>query len=287
MISAEQKQLRAGRIGSSDAAAILGEDAYRSASDVWAEKTGRVSCGDGNANTRRGTLLEPVILDWAEQELKRQIRRDVMVIHPSDLLAANLDGIIEDGPNGPEIVEGKSSVLSDEWGEPMTDEVPRRVIIQVHHQFAMVGPLCRIAWVPVLMPGYRSFDFRLYRIDRDDDLADAVANAGIEFMQKHVIPDVAPENYCPSVDVLKRVRREPNKTVELSEELVSAYVDCQVRSKQADEQKEEAQRRILTALGDAEAGTFAGGRVTYLQQTRKSYTVNESTFRVMRVGKKK
>ncbi|GIV50738.1 MAG: hypothetical protein KatS3mg038_1259 [Candidatus Kapaibacterium sp.] len=52
-------------LGASDAPAVLGLSPWRTAWEVWAEKTGRIDSWTGNAATSAGQLLEPAVLAWA------------------------------------------------------------------------------------------------------------------------------------------------------------------------------------------------------------------------------
>lgn len=282
MLTPEQRQLRKKYIGSSDAPAILGVDPYRSASDVYLEKTGQAEDFAGNDATDRGNLLEPVLLTWAARELGILLSRDVFVTSGTDdLLCANLDAWgIQDQQKI--IVEAKSSNDPAQWGDEGTDEVPEKVIVQTHHAMYVSG--ARIAYVPVILPGFRSFDFRMYKVDRNEDLAQAIAHAGREFMRQHVQLRVPPSDFRPSIEVLKRMRREPSKTVPITPELADRLVLARAACKLAEEDKEEVERVILATLMDAEAGDPGDGRIlTYLPSTRKAYTVKETTFRTLRV----
>lgn len=279
MITAEQKLLRMGKLGSSDAAAVMGLDPYRSASDVFLVKTGQAADFEGNANTERGNLLEPVVMEWACQQINWKYFRSPMFEHPSGMLVANLDGLNEAGT---EIIEAKTTVDPEGWGEEGTDQVPERVLAQVHHQFVCV-PAAVVAWVPVLMPGFKRFDFRLYKVNRNEDLCAAVESAGLAFMNEHVLRGVPPDDFRPSLEVLKRVRRQPNKFIPVADELVDGYVVARAAKASAEEELEKRQSYLLAALGDAEGGTYSAGSVTYLETTRRGYEVKETTYRQLRI----
>lgn len=291
MITVEQRELRKKYIGSSDAPAILGVDPHRSAYDVWLEKTGQADGFEGNADTDRGNLLEPVLLAWAENKLSAALLRDQFIVHEDGVLAANCDGIqpkIHVGPlppplTEPFVVEAKTGTNADEWGEPGSDEVPDRVLIQTHHQMYVAGPDYRVAWVPVLLPVFGRFDFRLYKVERNDELADVVAQRGVMFWREHVEPRIPPNGCLPSLEVLKRVRREPNKSVPVADELVDRLIVARADMKQAADEVEAAQVALLTALADAEGGTYSRGVCTYLETKRKGYTVEPSTFRSLKI----
>lgn len=288
MITQEQRQLRQQYIGSSDAAAVCGIDPHRSAADVWMEKTGQAEPFEGNEHTERGNLLEPVVLDWAEKEIGVGFSRDHMKVAECGLLAANFDGIHRDPLSllsrlNPFVVEAKTTVNAEEWGEAGTDQVPERVIVQVHHQLYVAGQEYRIGYVPVLMPGFKSFDFRMYRVERDDDLAEAIAAKGREFMEKYVRLGIRPDDFRPSIEVLKRVRRQPNKTVEVPDDLVDQLVVARAAKSLAEKDVKDAEAALLAALGDAEAGSYAKGTVTYMETKRRGYTVEDTTYRTLRV----
>lgn len=264
MITAQQATARQQYAGSSDAAAIVGVDPYKSAADVFLEKTGQVTSFEGNEHTERGNLLEPVLLTWAERKLGKPLLRDRMHVDASGLLCANFDAL--DGAEAS--IEAKTATDAAEWGEEGSDEIPERHIVQAHMGFAVL-PALRVCWVPVLLPGYRSLDFRLYRVERNAQLADAIAERCREFMEKHVRLGIPPDDFRPSLEVLKRIRREPNKTVELPDALVDRLIVAKAAVKQAEGDCEAAQAAVLTALGDAERGTFSAGSLTYLPQTQK------------------
>jgi putative phage-type endonuclease len=298
MITDQQRQTRQRYIGSSDAAAVMGLDPYRSAADIFLEKTGQADGFAGNEHTERGNRLEGALLDFAEAELAASLSRNYMKVHDGGVLAANFDGIqwkvhngtITAGDPGPVavndepfIVECKTSSDPDEWGEPGTDQVPDRVIVQCHHQLYVAGPEFRVAYVPVLLPVYRKFDWRIYRIDRNDALAEAVAEHGTRFMREHVIPRIEPADFRPSLDVLKRVRREPNKRVPIDAALVNAFCDARDAAKVANDALDEAKRDVIAALADAEAGDCEDGRaVTFMECARKGYVVEPTTYRQLK-----
>jgi putative phage-type endonuclease len=287
VITAAQREARRKYAGSSDAAAICGLDPYRSAADVWLAKTGRADDFAGNEHTDRGNLLEPVVLTWARERIGRDFARDVMDVGACGLLAANFDGRSGGSVPEPFVVEAKTTVTDDEWGDEGTDQVPDRVVCQVHHQMTVAGPEFRVAFVPVLIPGFKAFDFRLYRVDRDDELADALAARCRAFMTDHVRADVRPADFKPSLDVLKRVRREPDKLLDgmLSADLVDAWEQAKLTLKQAKEEEEKVKAALIAALDVAEGALCPQGLITYLQTSRKGYVVEPTTYRTLRLKK--
>ena len=285
MITEEQRQTRKRYIGSSDAAAILGMDPYRSAYDVWLEKTGKVDAFAGNAATEAGNLLERACLDWVAPQLS-PFARDVMEF-AGDLIA-NFDGLsiannftVEAKTTG---IVGPANAGYGDVTEGPCVEIPDANVIQVHHQMVVAGPCCDIAYVPVLIGGK---GFRLYTVPRLRDLTEVVWESGTRFMERHVKTDIPPENSTPSLDVLKRMRREPNKVISIPDEIVTAWLAASKALDDAEKLEEVRKIALIESLSDAEAADWSGGRLTYFQQTVKAHQRKESTFRVLRTKKGK
>lgn len=283
MITPAQKLARATRIGSSDAPAILGLDPRRSAADVFLEKTGRADGFAGNDATDRGNWLEPALIAFAVDRIGPGFTPDQMFLDATAHLCANLDAVNADLTQA---IEAKSTVIEEGYGEEGTDQVPDRVNAQVAHQFAVV-PTLQTIWVPVVIPAFMRFDFRLYRVERNEQLAQMVAAAGVQFMREHVLPAVPPSDFKPSIEVLRRVRREPNKIIPVADEILDNFITARAAVKQAQEAREAAEAELLTALGDAEQGEGTATIATYLQTKRKAYAVAESTYRCLRTKTKR
>ena len=280
-LTIEQRETRRHAIGSSDAAAIMGVDPFKTAGDVWLVKTGRADDFEGNEHTRRGDLLEPALVTFAEQELGVKLKRGVQVVckkHPE--LAANLDALHVDA-FAP--VEAKSSSNESEWGEPGSDQVPDRVIVQTHHQMFCIGPTARVAYVPVIVPEYKRFDFRMYRVERDDKLAEMIAERCLDFRMRYIVAGLVPDNFKPSIDVLKRVRRIPDTVAKVADTIVETYIAASEAFKAADKARDNAKAQLIAALDTAEAGQWSGGKFTYLTTKRKGYQVEACEFRQLRL----
>lgn len=98
MLTQEQLELRKKFIGGSDIAAILGISSYKSAYDVWLEKTTGESKDISNLpHIKMGNILEPIIREHAERKYNKKFP-PILVRHPTlDFCAANLDGLSDDG----------------------------------------------------------------------------------------------------------------------------------------------------------------------------------------------
>ncbi len=302
-LTAEQKAARSNRIGSSDAPAILGLDRFRGAGDVYLDKRGELNDWDGNIATRRGTYLEPAILNWFDDTMGRKCVRDVMLLHPKhpDWKCANLDGCFHlgDAPTCDtitELVEVKTTIDDENWGEEGTDEVPERVLIQTAHQFSH-APNANICWVPVLMAKFGRFEWKLYSVGRNNDLVGAVDEETTKFIRDHVLTGTPPNEFSVSLEVAERIRRIPKKKIEVPAVVMSEWRRLKDACDAAEKDADQAKAALLAAMGDAEAAECAFGSITYFEQGRKGLDgkrlamempdvaakyATESRFRVMR-----
>lgn len=276
MITNEQRIARRGYIGSSDAAAILGLDPWRNAADVYWQKVGEADVPP-NPAMEAGNKLESVVLDYAEKELGRELLRDVF--NASDIFCANHDAIVARHPEG---VEAKTSGITgpgfnDQWGEAGTDQIPEHVVVQCQHQMFVAN--LQLVWVPVLIGGR---GFQIYKVDRNDELIGAMQDRLRQFWVDHVVAKVPPEGILASLDVIRRVKRVPDKVAQVPVNVMDRWLNCKQAAKESLDEKERAEALLLTYLGDAEAGDSLAGRVTYYAQKRAAYEVKESSYRVLR-----
>ncbi len=263
MLSPEQRERRRKSLGGSEIAAVLNIDPNLSASDVWLDKRGMVEDFKGNDLTDRGIRLEPVLVDFAEAQTGKTFLRNVMIVHRSGALHCNFDGI-EAGDAPAESVEAKTTTVLEGWGAEGSDEIPDKVIAQAHQGFACVESL-RVCHVPVLLPGYRSLDFRLYRVERSDEAVKIIVEASIDFMDS-VKSGVQPEHFTPSLDVLKRIRREPGLVRRVSDEAAEAFIVARAARLQATKDEDAAKAALLAEMLDADGAEYGDGKmITYFQ----------------------
>ena len=299
MITTEQLEKRRKYVGSSDIAAILGMSPWKSAYDVWLDKTGKLEDQPANTAQAMGTRLEPVILDWLQEAIGKPVIRDTQFVHSNGIMIASLDGLIEYGEKY-EHAEAKYSTQADEWGDDGTDEIPDGYQLQIAHQFACV-PDSLLCHVPCMLIAGRRLEMRKYVVQRNPDLIDVVQNAAADFWTNHVLADVPPENSDPSMNAAKAMRREPGKTISIASPVAEEYNAAKAIYKDAEAHYDKAKAALLAAMGDAEEADSPAGRFTYRQQSRFTLDTEKikavlpawkdyqktTTFRVLREGKQK
>lgn len=285
-ITQEQREQRRLYLGSSDMAAVMGLDSWSNAYDVWLEKTGKLDPEKDKAIFRRGNYMEAALLAFAGDELGEMIVEPSMLefIKEGVCLCSHPDAMSIAIPKLPEPIEAKSLgwYAPDSWGEPGTDQLPDRTLIQTHvHMICTDTEFCH---VPVYLPRR---EFQMYGVAFDADLGHNICDAATAFWEDYVAKDIPPENIAPSLAVLKRVRRLPDTTPFLPDGLSIRRTTAKDAIKVAKKRVEEIDAEILKAMGQAEGGICDGGLFTYFEQTRKEYLSPETTFRVLRFKKGK
>lgn len=276
-------------LGSSDMAAICGLDPYRTAGDVWAEKTGRLGDRDlsNNPAVEVGEAIEPAILDWAEKKIAVPLERAAFFTR--EHLCANVDGW---GPSVPTLVEAKAMGILGHpgylaaFGDAGSDAVPEHVLIQTHHQIAVLAEgagLVELAYVAALLGGR---GLVLFQIPRNPDLVDAILERGEAFWVQHVERDTPPPE-APSLPILKAMRRDATLApVLLPRHLLVEWLATKERRKDAEALEEAAETVILHALGDAMEGYVADdptlGQIKVLRFERRAYEVRAQTITQVR-----
>ncbi|HBF11817.1 MAG TPA: hypothetical protein DDW49_00255 [Deltaproteobacteria bacterium] len=283
-ITEKQREQRKNYLGGSDAPAVVGVDPWKTAADVYLSKVQNLSEPNLGEAAQIGNLCEDAVLKWFRKETGFKITRNQFRVHENGFMAAHLDAVIH---HEHAIVEAKTAGIitpfdRDQWGEIGTDQIPEKYIVQCQHQMAVMGAEIKIVWVPVLLGGV---GFRMYRVERNDDLIQSLQHLEEQFWKEHVQKNIPPPDSLPSLEIIKRLQRIPKKIVPIEDSLIQGWLDAKATASAASKLKDESERKILAALEDAEAAECGFGTLTYFEQHRSAYTVKEQTFRVPRFKK--
>lgn len=265
--------IRQSGIGSSDAAAAVGLNPYKSQLELWMEKTGRLSdaqepgtpqSDEDNGPLFWGTVLEPIVAEHYAKRTGHKVRRVNAVLQHKDYpwMLANLDREVA-GSTEVQILECKTAGINGAklWREG----VPEYVQLQVMHQLGVTGQ--EAADVAVLVGGN---ELRIYRLERDEVLIERLTALEQEFW-RHVEEDIAPP--ADASDSAERALRslypdDDHEVLDLSEnrDLTDAFEQLQtVRSVLMDTKHQEAQlkHQLQQAMGCASEARFPAGRITW------------------------
>lgn len=260
-------------IGASDAAAAVGLSPYKSPLSLWLEKTRRSTPEDLSHSEPIfwGTTLEPILARVYAERTGRKVRRIQAVLqHPEHpFMLANLDRAV--GTEGVLEIKTAGYHAAPQWEEG----VPEAYQCQVLHQLAVTGK--RWADVAVLIAGQ---DFRIYRLERDEDKLAVLIEREAAFWHK-VVTDEPPatdgsESSGRALTCL--YPRDSGETVDYSEsaELNTLFTELLSFKRQRThlEFLEASHRQTLqAALGSASVARFAGGRISW-KRSRDSVTTD-------------
>jgi putative phage-type endonuclease len=172
----EWKALRHKYIGGSDAAAVVGMNAWVSPYALWAEKTGRLPGFEGNLATEVGTYLEEFVAQKFAQETGKKVRKcnQSWFNDQYPWAIANIDREIVGEDAGLEIKTTSEMNTQKFKG----GEYPANYYVQCMHYLAVTG---KKRWYLAVLIGNR--EFKWFTIERDEDEINALMDAEKKFKQ--------------------------------------------------------------------------------------------------------
>jgi putative phage-type endonuclease len=259
-------------LGASDAPAALGISPWKTPLTLFLEKLGQLPQQPTTLAMEIGKALESVTLDaFTKQTGMPVTRRGAKIIDPANPWRwATIDGISRDA-----LVEAKTSATAHDFGEENTDEIPQPYIIQIQHQFAVTGFV--LAYVPVLIAGR---DFKLYRIERDDELIELITEAEREFWGR--VKRQEPPEPVTLEDVQLRYRTSKAIEVEAPYEIaMTALHLALLRGQMKTHEMEEKQLELFIKrfMGEADTLVYQGKPLATWKQCRESHRFDKLAFR--------
>jgi putative phage-type endonuclease len=251
MITDKQRDERTKGIGSSEVSTVLGLNRWQTPHDLWLIKTGRAPGVETNEAMRIGQVLEPTLLQFAGERLGRKVvRPSTTFVGALSHMRSNIDGMVDKAQRGADIVEVKTTGVTEGWGREGTDEVPDAVKVQVMWQ--MLCASSGLAHVACLMGSF-GLSFKLYRVEWDEVLADYLNDRVHRWWQEHVVKDTPPPG-AASIDTLKAVQRT-DAEITLPLELFEREAAAKQALGAAEADYEKAKAALVTAMGTARRAT--------------------------------
>ena len=278
-------------IGSSDAAACLGEDPFgKTPYALYMEKTGQWEAEDlsDNQAVEVGNDLEEYCARKFASRTGMKVRRDHFIrrsnSHPHML--ANIDRLTTTSER---VVECKTSLgrwalNSDAWGEDGSADVPEHVMLQLTHQMVVMSDTH--AFVAALLAKPR---FCVYRLPFNRKLANVIIDAERELWDRIV------KGEPPAVTSLADAKRAfpTSRAIEVqaSQEIVDDVTKLRMHKTAAasnEKEIETLQGRIAGFMADADTLMHRTTRLlTYKTVERKGFEVAPSSSRQFRLDKLK
>lgn len=257
-------------IGSSDAAAAVGLNPYKSQLELWMEKTGRdanlptVDPKDQSSPLYWGNLLESIVAAHYTMRTGHKVRRiNAVLQHPTQpWMLANLDREVLSTPDV-QILECKTAGFNG--ARLWKDGVPEYVQLQVMHQLAVTGK--QTADVAVLICGQ---ELQIHRIERDTGMIANLIELEHQFW-RYVETDTAPPaDGSDSADMALRCLypKDTGQTIDLSQDLeMSAVFSDLLAIRQMISTntllESKLKQQIQQRMGEATKVVFETGNVTW------------------------
>lgn len=239
-------------LGGSDAAAILGISPWRSPLQVWLDKTQpampEITDPSRLAVLNRGKRMEPYVLDLLQEETGLiVVRRNERYIDPEfGFMACEIDGESDAGEN----IEIKtvSPFKAKEWGEEQTDAIPVHYTAQAMHGLMVTGrDVCVFG---VLIGGD---DFRIYRVERDEETIAAMREKEVRFWRENIEAMVPPPP-ATHADIEALFSRDTGGVVAADNDIARAVFELRALKTEAKENEARTTAVMLAikkAMGEA------------------------------------
>lgn len=270
----EWHALRAGGIGASEIAAVVGLSRWDSPFSLWHVKKGNLPGRPTLSHMRWGQRLEPVVLEWwLEQhpEYEAEASPGTFAHNERDWQRCNPDALLwrageKENTFPTALYEGKISRFGDGFGKSGTDEIPLAYRCQVQHSLDVFG--LRFAHLAVLIGGSEA---REYTIEADPEDQAHLRTKGAAFWASVMEADEPPLD-CTDATYQAVVQLNPDllkgEGVDLNSETWVAYLDAKNAQTEATEALTLAKSTILHAMRGVQNARIGG--MTVLRRQRSS-----------------
>jgi putative phage-type endonuclease len=262
--------LRAKSLGGSDIGAVLGLSKYRSAVNVWMEKTGKEVGTRDSLPLRFGQFAESFVAsEYALATGLSLAIHEAAVIHPDyDYMHGHIDRFVLNGDipligengqmTGSRILECKTAnpFAQSDWGDPGSDQVPLSYLVQCVWYMMLTG--IDQTDLAVL---FGNADFRIYEITRDLELEQMVLERAVSFWENHVLTDIPPTPISESDYKTLFGKSTVSKSVEAPVDTCELIKKLKSLNQQIDTYEQEVsniKQSIMGQMQDAEVLTFDG-----------------------------
>ena len=212
---------RAKYLGGSDVAAILGISPWRTPLEVYLDKVQpRVKPVDPGKQKvfTRGQRMEPYVIDLLAEETGLEIvHRGNRYIHRDyGFIAAEIDAEAATGEN----IEIKtvSPFKAKEWGEVQTDAIPVHYTAQAMHGMMVTGK--QVCVFGVLIGGD---DFRIYRVERDEETIQAILEKEVAFWDRVI--NLNPPEATTVSDISLMFEKDSGSSIEADGKALALFND--------------------------------------------------------------
>ena len=250
-------------LGGSDIASILGISKFKSAVDVWMDKTGRSKPSDSTIPQRFGIFAEEFVAqEYTLKTGRRVVRHNAQLVHPQySFLIGNVDRLVI--PDGAKIAAHMGQIRTDrgmeakcvsafgasEWGDDDSDDVPPYYLTQCAWYRILTG--C-IYWDLAALIGNSRVE--VYTLPSDTELEELLVARAVEFWQNHVLTDIPPPPQSAHDIALLYPKSEEGRKLAADDEavlLVNQFKQAKADVKKAEEFRDLLALKIKQIMQDA------------------------------------
>lgn len=210
-------------LGGTDLAAICGLSPYKTALDVYLDKTSDDITEETSPAMRWGNLLEEAIAEAYSEDTGKMVWKWIQPIKHKEypFLAANIDRWVGDREY---VLECKTAGFNKgkEWGEVGTDQIPESYLIQC----AFYASICDVPKVDiaVLIGGQ---DFRIYTYNRNKELEEKLIKISCNFWHNHIEKRIPPK--CVNTrDTFNLFPQSNNKEITAKENILAKLEELKI-----------------------------------------------------------
>ena len=255
-------------IGGSDAGAVCGLNPYRTAIQVYYDKTSDLIEDVDNEAMRQGRELEEYVARRFCEASGKKVRRANAMFYDekNPFMIADVDRMIV-GENAGLECKTASPYSEEKWRD---DKIPLSYQLQCYHYMSVCNA---DSWyIAVLIYGR---DFKYYRIERDDEVIENLIRIEKEFWNEYVLKQVIPDpdgSKTADVAIAERFKESKSITIPLTgfderlerrQELLSLLEKIETEKRQIDQE-------LKLYLGDAEIAENESYRVSWKNISRSS-----------------
>lgn len=280
MLTKKQLQERKHYIGGSDAGAIAGFCPYRSALDVYKDKTEDIIEVDKPIHMHWGTMLEPFVRAEFERikETKVAVIEDTKIHPKHKCLAANIDGMLDNG----ELLEIKCTTF---WGRKRfeNNNFPLEYICQCAHYAAIYNaPVVHLAvFIGIDQP------LQLYKYERDKEFEEKLISKELDFWYNNIVKGISPDprNYeevVKTFNVKQNFAEDLNATIVANNDIEETYynlTDLVEKQKETEEAIKENKAIIMKFLSNNERLITKAGEQLCTWKFRHNNRFDTKTFK--------
>ena len=255
-------------IGGSDAGAVCGLNPYRTAIQVYYDKTSEEIEETDNEAMRQGRELEEYVARRFCEASGKKVRRANAMFYDekNPFMLADVDRMIV-GENAGLECKTASPYMAEQWKD---GSIPVSYQIQCYHYMAV----CRTdAWyIAVLIYGR---EFKYYRIERDDEVIENLIRIEKEFWNGNVIPRVMPDpdgSKTADLAIAERFKDAQRNTILLSgfDERLRRRQELLTVMEHMEKEKRQIDQELKLYLGNAETAENEHYRVSWKKVSRSS-----------------